>query len=311
MMTAARLAIVAALFGSAAIPAFAQMDLGVIQGTVKDEAGQPLEGVVIRLKDATRGRETELKTDKAGKFYRRGLPAVEYELAVEKAGYNPIHDNVKLSAGVDKRYDFKLVKGAPEGAEEFSRGVAAFNRGDNQGAVEAFEATLRKSDLPEVHVNLALAYMRLSRRAEAVEHLEKARVLAPDKPGVLFQLGEAYIETQQYDNAIAAIEGGLAKTPSATDPIALDGTVTLGAVYFAKGDNDKAITAFEKVLSLKPDAAPARLGAAKAYFSKGDVAKALEYFKQVVATSPGTAEAKEADTFVKAIEKPKPDAAWH
>lgn len=292
-----------------AIVVSAQMELGTIQGTVKDEAGQPLEGVTIRLKDVNRGREVETKTDKRGTFYRRGLPAVEYEFTVEKPGYKSIQDSLKLSAGLEKRYDFKLVKAVPEGAEEFVRGVAAFNRGDNEGAVQAFEATLKKSDQPEVHVNLALAYMRLNRRSEAVEHLEKARALAPDKPGVLFQLGEAYVETKQYDDAIAAIEAGLAKAPSATDPVALDGTITLGAVYFAKGDNDKAIAAFEKVLAVKADAAAARLGAAKAYFSKGDVDKALQYFKQIVATSPGTAEAKEADMFVKAIEKPKPAAA--
>ena len=71
-----------------AVPAVAgQMELAVIQGTVRDEAGQPLEGVTFRLKDIGRGSETTLKSDKSGKFYRRGLQAVEYELVVEKEGY--------------------------------------------------------------------------------------------------------------------------------------------------------------------------------------------------------------------------------
>src|SRR6185503_1908825 len=82
---------------SVAVPAVAgQMELAVIQGTVKDEAGKPLEGVTFRLKDLGRGRETAIKSDKDGKFYRRGLQAVEYELVVEKAGYQSINDKIKL-----------------------------------------------------------------------------------------------------------------------------------------------------------------------------------------------------------------------
>ena len=100
-----------ALLGSAAIVS-AQMELGAIQGTVKDEQGQPIEGVTIKLKDVDRGREVELKTDKKGTFYRRGLQAVDYEFTVGKQGYNAINDHLKLSAGLEKRYDFKLVPSA-------------------------------------------------------------------------------------------------------------------------------------------------------------------------------------------------------
>ena len=244
--------VVVALVGSATI-ASAQMELASINGTVRDEAGQPLEGVVVKLKDATRGREFETKTDKSGRFVRRGLQAVDYEFTIEKPGYNPINDKLALSAGLEKRYDFKLVKSAPEGAAEFATGVAAFNSGDNAGAAKAFEATLAKApNLPEVRINLALAYMRLGRPADAVAQLEKARELAPDKPSVLFQLGEAYVEMKDLDKAIASIQQGLAKQPDLKDPVALDGTVTLGAVYFAKGDNDAAIVQFQKAATANP-----------------------------------------------------------
>src|SRR5829696_7640001 len=108
--------------------AAAQMELAVMQGTVKDEAGKPLEGVTLRIKDIGRGRETTVKSDKDGKFYRRGLQAVDYELVVEKEGYQPINDQIKLSAGENnRRFDFKLAKAAPEGAGDFARAVEAYN----------------------------------------------------------------------------------------------------------------------------------------------------------------------------------------
>lgn len=299
-------ALVASVALLSATPASGQMELAVMQGTVKDEAGRPLEDVTFRLRDTGRGREVVIKSDKSGRFYRRGLQAVEYELLVEKEGYQPIHDKVKLGAGTDRRFDFKLVKAAPEGAEEFAKGVEAFNRGDNQAAAQAFEAAVQKApELPEVRVNLALTYLRVSRTADAVAQLEQAAALAPNEPRVLFQLGGAYIELKDLDKAIAALEKGLAKQPDLKETLAYEATVTLGAVYFAKGDNDKAMAEFEKALAVKPDAAAPKLGLGKVHFSKGNVDRALQLFQQVVASMPGSPEAAEAEAFIKELEKAK------
>jgi tetratricopeptide (TPR) repeat protein len=285
-------------------PAFAQMELGVIKGTVTDESGKPLEGVSFRLKDTSRGREFVIKSDKEGRFYRRGLPAVEYELRTEKEGYQPIQDKIKLAAGVDREFDFKLAKASPAGAEEFVRGVEAFEKGDAAAAAAAFEQALQKApDAPEVRVNLALAYLRLKRTDDAIAQLEKAAALAPDTPQVLFQLGGAYVDARQNEKAIEAFTKGLAKQPDLSNPLAYEATVTLGAVYFASGRNDDAIATFQKAVAARPDAPAPKLGLAKAAFSKGDVDLALRNFKDVVATAPGTPEATEAEVFIKELEK--------
>ncbi len=260
--------------------------------------------MTFRLKDIGRGSETTVKSDKSGKFYRRGLQAVEYELVVEKEGYQPINDKVRLSAGENaRRYDFKLAKAAPEGAGDFAKGVEAYNKGDNAGAAAAFEAAMAKApDLPEIRVNLALAYFRLQRTADAVTQLEKAASLAPNNQAVQFQLGGAYVEMQSLDKAMAAFEKGLAIKSDATDPLVWEAMVTLGAVYFAKGDADKAIAQYEKALAVKPGAPAPTLGLGKVYFSKSDVAKALQLFEQVAAQK-GTPEAAEAEVFIKELKK--------
>jgi tetratricopeptide (TPR) repeat protein len=300
---------VVALVGATA--AFAQMELGVMQGTIIDEGGKPIEGVTVTLRDLDRGREVTIKSDKNGKFYRRGLQAVEYSMTVEKEGYQPINDKVKLVAGTDRRFDFKLAKATPLGAEEFTKGVAAYNKGDFPAAAAAFEAAIQKAPtVPDLHVNLALAYFRMNRQPEAVAELEKAASLGPDDAKIHYQLGSAYVEMQQYDKAIAAFEKGLAKQPDlATDQLALQATSTLGAVYFAKGDNDKATAEFQKVLAAKPDEAGATLGMGKVLFSKGDVDKALQLFEQVVAKHPGTPEATQAEAFIKELRKGRPPGA--
>ena len=293
-----------AALGLVVTVAGAQMELGVMQGTITDDGGRPLEGATVRLRDLERGRETTFKSDKNGRFYRRGLQAVEYEMVVEKNGYQPVKDKVKLVAGTDRRFDFKLANSAPEGAEEFKTGVAAFTAGNSAAAALAFEAAVEKAPtLPEVRVNLALAYLRLGRAADAVTQLEKATSLGSGEARVQFQLGGAYVEMQALDKAVAAFEVGLATQPDMTDALAYEAAVTLGAVYFAKGQIEKAAAQFEKTLAVRPGAAAPALGLAKVHFSKGEVDKALALFDRIVAQHPGTPEAAQAATFTKELRK--------
>lgn len=281
---------------------------GVIQGTVTDEGGgAPLADAAIQLRDTNRGRSFTTKTDKNGRFYKRGIPGSDYEVTVEKEGYKPLQENLRVAAGAEHRFNFKLAKAAPEGAKEFAKGFEAFSRGDNEAAVQAFEAAVQKApSLPEIRVNLALAYLRLSRKADAVAQLEQAAALAPNVPRTLFQLGGAYVEMADLDKAIGAFEKGLGKQPDLNDPLAFEATVTLGAVYFAKGENEKSIAQFERALAARPGGAVPMLGLAKAYLSKADVDRALQLFQQIVSNAPGTPEAAQAEIFIKELKKAKP-----
>jgi tetratricopeptide (TPR) repeat protein len=282
-----------------------QMELGVMQGTVVDDTGRPLEGATVRLRDLERGRETTVKTDKSGRFYRRGLQAVEYDMVVEKEGYQPVKDKIKLVAGTERRFDFKLVKAAAEGAAEFTQGVESFKAGDHAAAAKAFEAAAQKAPaLPEIRVNLAMAYLRLGRSEAAIAELEKAAALSAGEPRVQFQLGGAYVEAKALDKAIAAFEAGFVKQPELTTPIAYEAAVTLAATYFATGDNDKAAVQFEKALAARPNDPAPKLGLAKVRFSQGNVSQALQLFEQIAAAHPGTPEAAQAATFIKELKKP-------
>ena len=298
-------AVVGVVLAWSTAPAIAQMELGVIKGQVLDDAGQPLEGVKIRLVNVDRGREVVLTTGKDGRFYRRGLQAVEYKMTVEKDGYQSINDAVKLVAGTDRNFDFKLAKAAAGGSKEFQAGVAAFNAGNFDQAVTQFQAAIAQAPaVPALHVNLALAYFRLNRQADAVASLEQAAALGPGDAAIQYQLGSAYVDMQAYDKAVAALQRGLATKPDlAKDPLAAEATATLGAVYFAQGKVPEAEAEFQRVLAATPKHAAATLGMAKVFFSRNEVPKALEWFERVVADHPGTPEATQAATFIKELRK--------
>jgi tetratricopeptide (TPR) repeat protein len=282
----------------------AQVEMAIVRGTVVGEDGKPLEGVQFRLRDTERGRDVVFVTDADGRFYRRGLLPSVYEMIVEKEGYRPVRDRLTLTPGIDRRMSFELARAAPPGAEEFAQGLEAFHQGNFEAAVQAFEAALAKSpNLPEIHINLALAYVRLSRPTDAVAALERAATVAPDTPRVLFQLGGAYLELNELDKAATALEKGLADVTQIDDE-AYEATVALGAVYFARGDVDKAAIQFEKALSVRPDAATPKLGLGKVYASQGDLAKAIETFREVLkSATPSSPEAVEAAAFIEELER--------
>lgn len=286
-------------------PAMAQMELGVIKGRVVDDAGAPLGNVSIKLTNVERGREVTLKTGKDGRFYRRGMQAGEYAIVVELDGYQAINDKLRLVAGTDRDFDFTLARAAAAGSAEFQAGVAAFSAGDYAGAVTRFQEAIAKAPTVEgLHVNLALAYLRLQRMPEAVASLERAAELAPGDAAIQYQLGSAYVDTRNYDKAAAALLKGLGPQPKlATDAMALEAVSTLGAVYFAQGKLAEAEAEFKRVLGAKPGAAAATLGLGKIHFSRNDVDQALKLFDQVVADHPGTPEAAQAAAFIKELRK--------
>ena len=297
-------AILGAALLCGAVPADAQMELGVIKGRVVDEAGKPMQGVVIRLIDVGRGREVTITTDKDGRFYRRGMQVGGYELKVEHAGYQPVSNTVKISGGTDSNFDFTLAKGAAAGSKEFQEGVAAFNAKDFAGAAAKFEAAIAQNpSVAPLHMNLALAYLAMKRDADAVASLEKAAALAPNEAAIQYQLGSVYVDLQAYDKAVPALEKGLSIKGDLKDPLAAEAASTLGAVYFAQGKVAEADAQFQRVLAAVPGHAGSTLGMAKVVFSKGDAAKALELFEQVVAAHPGTPEAAQAATFIKELKK--------
>lgn len=284
-------------------PAAAQPEFASFFGTVKDEKGQPLTGVKFQLKDPTRGRDLTFETNNRGVFSRRTITPGQYDLVVQKDSYRPIHDKLTFKAGEEKRLEFTLVAAMSPAEIAFARGIEAFTARDYARAAAMFEETIKLAPTSaEAHTNLGLVYLRQGRNDDGIRSLEQAAGLS-NRPEARFQLAAAYIEAREVDKAIAQITQGLAALTDLQNPLALDATVTLGSLYFSKGDVDLAVATYEKVLAVRPDSPGVRLGLGKCHFNKGDLQKALDSFKRVVSTSPGSPEAAEAQVFIKEIEK--------
>ncbi len=153
----------------------------------------------------------------------------------------------------------------------FDEGKAAFNRGDYDAAIRAWEEGYAAKPAPEFQFNLGEAELKAGRPAKAAEHLRQylkdAPAKAPNREQVeatlkqldsaasqdeaqrLFSEGQAKYADGKYDEAIAAWEAGYAKAPSPTF------TYNISQAYLAAGKKDDALKYLQRYLQEAPNGA--------------------------------------------------------
>ena len=101
--------------------------------------------------------------------------------------------------------------------------------------------------LPNAWNNLGLLATREGRTAEAIPYFQKALKLSPDHLVALENLGNAYRQLRQWDDARRTLERAVAVGPQ--DP---EANYSLGMVYAQLNDTDRAYDYLQRALKLRP-----------------------------------------------------------
>lgn len=106
----------AALIGTAA----AQETTGAIRGVVTDEAGAPLGGARVTIRDSETGQVRNVTTDADGSFAARNLSVSgSYTVTAAASGYQTEQaENLRISLGNTQTLTFDLADTAAEAADE-------------------------------------------------------------------------------------------------------------------------------------------------------------------------------------------------
>jgi len=108
MRSLVRAAALLVAFGLVTATAGAQEQRGSIEGLVKDSQGGVLPGVTVEARNAAGGSVVVSVTDENGIYRFPALPAGEYEIATELAGFAPQVVKVPLGLGQLKKIDITM-----------------------------------------------------------------------------------------------------------------------------------------------------------------------------------------------------------
>src|SRR5665213_2531353 len=94
------------------LPALPQLNLGRIYGSVTDQTGAVIPGVMVTVTDVARGVSRTLTTDNAGEYSAPSLVPGTYNIRAEAKGFNiSQRQDVGVGVGQDVRIDVALQTG--------------------------------------------------------------------------------------------------------------------------------------------------------------------------------------------------------
>lgn len=261
-----------------------QEEMGAFRGRVTDKNGNPLADVNITLYDTQRGTRIELKTDKNGNFFRRGLYVSVYEVHYELEGYRPVKEQINIVSRRTPHHKITLEQSDPKGVvvEDFNKASKLFQEGKYQESIKLFEEIIEKiPDYAEAHYNLALCYVRINDFDNAIPHLEKAVELKPDMITAYDILGEAYRNKKEFNKMVDIFNKAVELDPNNPDYY-----TNLGIAYCSLRKNDEAVDVLNKAVQLDDSLSLAYYLLGVAYNAKGDAENSIKSFEKFIELEP-------------------------
>lgn len=174
----------------------------------------------------------------------------------------------------------------PELAEAARQLGEAYLAGGNLVAAlrELKRADSLKPGDPVTLFDIGLVYYYRERYDQAIEHFEKALAIKPDFAPAMNSLGNAWLEKGEWDKAIAVYQKILEDAFYATPHFPLSNT---GLAYYQKRDYAQAERYFQEALRIQPDFPNAVGGLAMTYNATGRHAEAALRLERAIKKHPG------------------------
>jgi tetratricopeptide (TPR) repeat protein len=250
-----------------------------LEGTVLNINKEPIPQAEVQLKHEDSGQMFYFKSNKKGKFSSTSLQAGNYNITVEKEGYERFTGELKLSPNIVRKITVTLVKEKAEQLKREEEAIGYFKKGTKlsgekkfEEAIQAFQKAVElKEDFFEAYVNLGAFLFQQQKDDEAEKALLKALEIRPEesKPkeilaDINFEKAKLLIQKNKLDEALERLKQSY---NFRTDHAYVN--FLLGYLYHEKGMKEEAIKHFEAFLKLAPNAPQVK-----------DVKKILESLKK-------------------------------
>ena len=298
-----------------------QMGKGRINGTVVDDAGNPVEGALITVESLRTETKLEGKSDSKGHFAVAGMGTGIWRITASKPGYassyvqmnvSQLTTNPPITFTLKKMTGLSALKTDEQSFALFDSGNTLIKEEQYDEALKIFDEFLAKyPEIYQVHLNIGTCYLKkndLDKAAAEFETvLDKALQTHGDykkDPEATFRafsgLGEIYLKKGDFQVAQKQFTQALEISPR--DEVA---AYNVGEVFFSNQQIDEAIKYFELAIQIKKDWSKPYLKLGYVYLNKGDFTKSLEYFNAFLQMDPENPEAPQVKNVIAAIEKMK------
>lgn len=275
---------------------------GRLAGTVKDETGQPLQGVAITLRALDFNFQLQAESDAEGVWGIFGFGMGRFEITATKEGYTPYQDGKKLS-GISKNppIDIVLKKEVkvkePEvdkvSGEQIKKGNELYKLGQFAEALPYFQGFLKNNPKQyQSGINLGNCYMQLKQYEDAINAFTKViEGFKNENPNlkdnekvanIYANIGEAYSALNNLEEAAKYYKESMALYPPKDAAVAYN----VAEILFNGGMTDEAIEYYSLAASLKPDMPIYYSKLGYAYLNKGDFKQAIENFEKFIKLAP-------------------------
>ncbi len=165
----------------------ADAQTGVITGAVRDVEGEPIVGAAVVGENTEWQRSVETTTNDAGRFSFIGLQRGRWLFVIRQRGYEPVQGFANVRGSGTGRVNF-VMETDPLHPPAPSTGVLANLRGDElQEALDAADALYDRGDYDA-----------------AIDAYEAVLTTVPRLTGLHVQIGHAYREKNDVEQALAA-----------------------------------------------------------------------------------------------------------
>ena len=128
---------------------------------------------------------------------------------------------------------------------------------------------------------LGILYIQTGQYDLAIAYIEKAVQIITTDSHAYYNLGIAFQGKGRLDDAIASYQKALQLNPESADAY-----VNLGITYKEKGQLDEAITSYRKAIEINPDIIAARYNLGYLLQKKGNIDEAIECYLHVLQQNP-------------------------
>jgi tetratricopeptide (TPR) repeat protein len=304
-----------ALAVAVAAPAAAQewVGRGRVQGTVKNEQGEPIADAKVTLRLGDSGPEP-VTTNRKGHWTRLGLAHGDWTVIVDAEGYVGAQGQIKVyESGPGQSLDISLRKPTKEelaqaGAGDRAAAVALLEEGNALIVAQQWAAGRAKyeqalADLPvENHPPILRAignsYYAEGNVEQALATFERGLTLAPDDPELL----QAIVNVLVAAGREAEAQTYLARLPAeaALNPTTL---LNFGIEAYNAGKMDEAFGHFDRLVTQNPEYPDGYYYRGLVRLNNPDSAAAAADFKRFLELAPDHPKAAEAREFLSYLEK--------